>query len=230
MRLEVLEAPPGGPPAAGSENDDGGDGRFRALLRADEWNSLSAAIRRRFSKHLANGATVVYAGEMLETRMSRAGWWLVQAARLIGGPLPLRCNKHVPAVVTVTEDRASRGQVWTRLYGRHGGFPQVIHSCKRFAGATGLEEYVGYGVVMTLTVEAREGALIFRSKDYVFELFGRRLILPRWFTPGATVVTHAELPDGRFSFTLQVIHPRLGLLMRQMAIFREVAPCGNSGA
>jgi len=35
-------------------------------------------------------------------------------------------------------------------------------------------------------------------------------------------VTHAELPDGRFAFTLQVIHPRLGLLIRQMAMFREV--------
>jgi hypothetical protein len=100
----------------------------------------------------------------------------------------------------------------------------VIHSCKRFAGPTGLEEYVGYGVGMTLTVDAREGALIFRSKAYFVELFGRRLTLPRWLTPGATLVTHAELPDGRFAFTLQVIHPRLGLLIRQMAIFREVEP------
>jgi hypothetical protein len=32
-----------------------------------------------------------------------------------------------------------------------------------------------------------------------------------------------ELPDGRFAFTLQVIHPRLGLLIRQMAMFRDVS-------
>jgi hypothetical protein len=36
-------------------------------------------------------------------------------------------------------------------------------------------------------------------------------------------VTHAELPDGKFSFTLQVVHPRFGLLIRQMAMFHEVA-------
>jgi len=100
----------------------------------------------------------------------------------------------------------------------------VIHSSKRFAGPTGLEEYVGRGVGMTLKVYVREGALIFRSQDYFFELLGRRVILPKWLCPGALSVTHAELPDQKFSFTLQIIHPRLGLLVRQMAIFREVAP------
>jgi hypothetical protein len=35
---------------------------------------------------------------------------------------------------------------------------------------------------------------------------------------------HAEVADGRFSFTLQIFHPRLGLLVRQMALFREIEP------
>jgi hypothetical protein len=210
-----------------------GDLRFRALMTEEEWFSLPLAIRRRFSKRLAGGQTIVYAGEILESWTSRAGWWLAQAARLIGGPLPLTRDtqvrsarvptKRVASVVTVTEDMASGGQIWTRLYARRKGFPQVIHSSKRFAGPTGLEEYVGRGVGMTLTIYAREGALVFRSKNYFLELFGRRLFLPAWLTPGTLYVTHAELPDGKFSFTLQIFHPRFGLLLRQMAIFREIA-------
>jgi hypothetical protein len=210
-----------------------GDLRFRALMTEEEWFSLPLAIRRRFSKRLAGGQTLVYAGEILESWTSRAGWWLAQAARLIGGPLPLTRDtqvrsarvptKRVASVVTVTEDMASGGQIWTRLYARRKGFPQVIHSSKRFAGPTGLEEYVGRGVGMTLTIYAREGALVFRSKNYFLELFGRRLFLPAWLTPGTLYVTHAELPDGKFSFTLQIFHPRFGLLLRQMAIFREIA-------
>jgi hypothetical protein len=201
-----------------------GDLRFRALMSENDWASLPIAIRRRFSKRLAGGATIVYAGEVLETWMSRAGWWLAQAARLVGGPLPLTRNAHVPSVVTVTEEKATGGQIWTRLYGRRHGFPQVIHSSKRFSGPTGLEEYVGRGIGMTLTVYARENALIFRSKDYFFQLFGRRYMLPHWLCPGAMYVTHAELPDNKFSFTLQLFHPRLGLLIRQMAMFQEVRP------
>jgi uncharacterized protein DUF4166 len=201
-----------------------GDLRFRALMPDDQWTALPPAIRRRFSKRLAGGATAVFAGEVLETWMSRSGWCLAQVARIFGGPLPTSRCVHLPSVVTVTEERATCGQIWTRLYARRTGFPQVVHSSKRFAGPTGLEEYVGRGLGMTLTLDAREGVLIFRSKDYFLQLFGHRVFLPRWLSPGALYVTHAELPDGKFSFTLQIIHPRLGLLIRQMAIFQEVEP------
>ncbi len=38
----------------------------------------------------------------------------------------------------MTEDGASGGQFWTRMYGRLRGLRQVIHSSERFAGPTGL--------------------------------------------------------------------------------------------
>jgi len=199
-----------------------GDFRFRALLRERDWSSLPEAIRRRFSKRLPHGAAIVYAGEVLETRMSLAGWLVAQALRLVGAPLPTARCAHVPSVVTVTEDKASGGQIWTRIYARRHGFPQVVHSSKRFAGPSGLEEYVGYGVGMALDLLVREGALIFRSRNYFVQMFGRRFVLPAWLCPGELTVIHAEVPDGRFSFTLQLKHPRFGLMLRQMALYREL--------
>ena len=139
-------------PAPNTGNDQLGDLRFRALIPDADWANLPLPIRRRFTKRLAGGKTVVFVGEVIETQMSRAGWWLAQAARLIGGPLPLSREAHAPSVVTVSEDIACAGQHWTRLYARRNGFPQVVHSSKRFAGPTGLEEYVGCGVGMALTI------------------------------------------------------------------------------
>src|SRR5882672_5826314 len=201
-----------------------GDLRFRALMSENDWASLPLAIRRRFSKRLAGGATAVYAGEVLETQMSRAGWWLAQAARLIGGPLPLSREAHTPSVVTVTEDIATSGQHWTRLYARRSGFPQVVHSSKRFAGPTGLEEYVGCGIGMALTIHVEDRALVFRAAHYFLQVGPFRLRLPAWLTPGALTVTHAELGDGRFLFTLDITHPRLGRLICQTAAFQEAHP------
>jgi hypothetical protein len=53
---------------------------------------------------------------------------------------------------------------------------------------------------------------------------GRRIALPAFLTPGALTVTHTELGGGWFAFTLDVVHPRLGLLIRQAAKFRENTP------
>jgi uncharacterized protein DUF4166 len=205
-------------------HDDLGDLRFRALMTEADWTALPLPIRRRFSKRLANGRTAVYVGEVLETHMSRAGFLLAPVLRLIGAPLPISRDAHVPSVVTVTEDVAAQGQHWTRLYARRSGFPQIIHSSKRFAGPTGLEEYLGFGVGMALTLHVEGVALIFRAAGYFLQVLGRRLALPRWASPGALSVTHAELGDGRFLFELELIHPRLGLLVRQTTAFREGEP------
>src|SRR5580692_1933910 len=195
---------------AGPPSDDSlGDLRFRALLSDDDWAALPLAVRRRFSKRLAGGRTVVYAGEVLETRMSGSGWCLAQMARLIGGPLPTSRDVNMPSVVTVTEDVATGGQIWTRLYARRNGFPQIIHSAKRFAGPTGIEEYLGRGFGMALRIGVCDGALEFRSDSYFLAFFGRRLRLPNWLSPGIMTVTHAERGEGRFEFTLEVRHPRL---------------------
>jgi hypothetical protein len=215
---------PGSPPARGRAECELGDLRFRALMGEAEWMSLPATIRRRFSKRLAGGATVVYVGEVIETKMSRAGWLLAQVARLIGGQLPISRDGHTPSCVTVTEDIAAQGQHWTRLYARRAGFPQVVHSSKRFAGPTGLEEYVGCGVGMALTIHAEAGALIFRAAHYFVQIGRFRLRLPRWLSPGALTVTHAERGDGRFLFKLELVHPRLGSLIQQTAAFTEAHP------
>jgi hypothetical protein len=209
--------------AVATPSPDLGDPRFRALLSAADWALLPAPIRRRFSKRLAGGESIVYRGQVVETKLSAAGFWLAQAARLVGGPLPLSRDSGVAAVVTVTEDAATKGQHWTRLYVRRGGFPQVIHSSKRFAGPTGLEEYVGAGLSMALKVRVEAGALVFHSAGYFVNLLGLRLELPSWLTPGALSVAHRELGNGRFLFELELRHPRLGELIRQTATFDETA-------
>jgi hypothetical protein len=199
------------------------DLRFRTLLSDDDWKRLPPATRRRFSKRLADGSTAVYVGEVIEISFTRTGWWLAQLARLIGGPLPTSTDTHVPSIVTVTEDAASSGQIWTRIYARRNGFPQVIHSSKRFAGPTGLEEYLGFGVGMALRIVVDGEALLFRSAGYFLQAGRLKFSLPAFLTPGALTVTHTDLGGGEFRFALEVVHPRFGMLVRQSAVFKEAA-------
>jgi hypothetical protein len=197
------------------------DLRFRVLLGEAGWNRLPPAVRDRFSKRLRPGMAVTYAGRITESRRNAAGQVLAQLCRAIGAPLPLNDDLGAAAVVTVTEDGAAGGQFWTRMYNRTHGFPQVIHSSKRFAGPTGLEEYLGGGFGIALAVSADETALHFHSRHYFLALGPVRLRLPAWLEPGALTISHIDQGDGGFSFVLDLRHPLLGGMLRQVGLFRE---------
>jgi hypothetical protein len=197
------------------------DPRFRRLVGTDGWAQLPPTVQRRFSKRITAANLTVFRGTIIETRLSAAGWLLAQLTRLIGAPLPLHRDAGVAAAVAVSEDGHSGGQCWTRIYARHHGFPQVIHSAKRFAGPTGLEEYLGAGVGMALTVNADVDGLVFVSDHYFLRLGTVRFRLPRWLSPGTTRVEHRDRGDGAFAFDLEVRHPVLGVLVSQHALFRD---------
>jgi hypothetical protein len=210
-------------PETNEESQQLGDLRFRALLTAEEWALLPAAVRRRFSKRLAHGATAIYCGRVTAFHASRAGRLLARVLRIVGAPLPLFDDVDVPTVVTVSEDARNGGQNWSRLYANRSGFPQVIHSSKRFAGPTGLEEYIGCGVSMALRVHAEPRGLRFESAGYALRLGWLRMPVPAWLSPGDLTVTHYECEADRFTFEMTLRHRRLGLLMRQTAVYGDVA-------
>lgn len=197
------------------------DTRFRRLIPVDEWNKLPERVRQRFSTRLGRQTVALYRGKIVDTRHSRIGWLLAQMCRVIGGPLPLYPDAEVPAVVVVSEDEPGGGQCWTRIYHRKGGFPQVIHSAKRFAGPTGLEEYLGRKIGMALRVEAEADGLVFRSDHYFVMIGSRRMRLPHWIGPGRTTVRHRDLGEGAFAFELELHHPILGRLVYQHAEFHD---------
>jgi Domain of unknown function (DUF4166) len=198
------------------------DHRFRKLVGKAEWDALPPAVRKRFSKRLTGGATAVYAGCVKQFRFSRIGRLLAQALRLVGAPLPLFDHVDVPTVVTVTEDVSTGGQIWTRAYSNRSGFPQVIHSAKRFSGPTGLEEHVGCGISMLLKVVAEPRGIVFKSAGYQLKLGRLRLPIPRLLSPGEVTVTHMATDCERFIFEMTLHHPVLGELIYQSAEYGDV--------
>lgn len=205
-------------PSISSNPDD----RFSKLVGRKAWQGLCPAVRKRFGKRLNGGASVTYQGRVVSMRMNVVGRLLATAARIIGAPLPYDLSSiDQPAVVTVTEDIAGSGQFWIRQYGRGAGFPQVVHSSKRFAGATGLEEYIGYGIGMALNVGVEGPDLLFKSDHYFVQIFGHRIRIPRLLSPGALIIGHHDMGHGQFRFSLDLNHRLFGQLIYQDAIFND---------
>jgi hypothetical protein len=196
------------------------DSRLRALV-GEGWHSLPLAVQRRFSKPWTPGETRLYRGRVVETRLSRAGWIYAELARIVGAPLPTDDGATGPSTVSVAENAKIGGQVWTRIYPKLAGFPQVVHSAKRFRGPTGLEEYVGCGLSMDLDVHAADGSLVFSSRRYVWQWGRLRLTIPEWLAPGAMTIVHTQDTADEFSFTLTLDHPLFGRILTQRALYRD---------
>jgi hypothetical protein len=220
-RLTPIPASTESTPFSSSSAGSGAVETRFARLAGTSWTQLPAPIRRRFSRHLAEGQRIVYLGDVAATHMTIVGRLVAQLARLVGAPLPLESGGCVPVTVIVTGSERLGGQVWTRIYERARGFPQVIQSVKRFGGATGLEEIVARGVGMRLRLSVRDRALVFRSAGYFIRCLGVQLSLPIWLTPGVIEVVHREESSGRFSFSLSVTHSLAGHVIDQLAFFRE---------
>ena len=199
----------------------GRNGAFRILVGESAWRQLPRAVQRRFDRLLAPGESALYVGEVASTELTSIGWLWAQAARFLGAPLPLRVLSRSAAAVVVTADSNDHTQLWTRIYHEAGRLPQVVRSMKSFAGPTGLEERVGGGVGMALTVSVEARALVFRSVGYFWRCGRLRVPLPRWLTPGCIEVVHREERAGQFSFTLSVVHPWFGRIVHQIAFFRD---------
>ena len=76
---------------------------------------------------------------------------------------------------------------------------------------------------MALRLSVEDGILCFHSDRYFLSLFGRRLPLPGWLSPGRMTIAHEDLGGGGFAFTLDLTHPRAGNLIRQVIHFADPA-------
>lgn len=187
-----------------------------ASLLGPAWSELPVRTRARFG---VEREMVCYHGRVVVSDYTLLGRLFRQVARLVGSPLPFDDTIGPATVVVMATGRGSSS--WTRVYRRNAGRAQAIRSVKRFEGPTGLEEHLGAGLCMALRVHVEHASLVFESAGYSWALGSLRIPLPSWLTPGRLVVRSTELAAPCFRFCLTLNHPRLGVVLRQEAIFED---------
>lgn len=188
-----------------------------ALVGAAGWARLPQAVQRRFGTAHAD---VVYHGHM-DLRCSRIGHLHALAARLFGGPLTRINADDVPTEVRV-HDNGRGGVVWERRFHGQGGHGvRMVRSTKELGPDGGLRERTDGGLSMSLDVFEEGGALVFRSRRFWLVLGWLRIPVPAWLTPGVCRVTHTDLGQGLFRFTLSMVHPLWGETFHQTGVFAD---------
>lgn len=193
-----------------------------ALLGTQAWLRLPAAVRRRFA---IGHADALYEGTM-DLHASTIGRAFAALSRLLGSPLTGVRRNGVPCSVRV-HGNARGGVVWERRFAMGRGHGPVVRSTKELGPDGRLFERTDGGLGMVLSVFEHQGSLVFESRRYHFVLGRWRLPVPSWLTPGVCRVTHTDLGEGRFRFTLDMTHFLWGRTFHQSGVFTDPAPAAK---
>lgn len=199
---------------------DGPD--FEAMVGPFGWRRLHPEVRRRFSH--GHASAVTYPGRLAVAR-NWAGLAFALAAKFLGGPLPAAQAADAATIVCVRSN-GQGGVVWERwLEIRKDRPPLRIASTKQTDESGRLLECVEGGLGMVLRVYEQAHGLVFESQSYFLTLFGRRIPLPHWLTPGVCKVEHHHVADGQFRFGMNVTHRLFGQTFSQTGIFHDGQDC-----
>jgi len=183
----------------------------------DQWAELASDIQQRFASQLCRKT---YVGKMRYVHLSKIGWVLAKLTRLIGRPLAQSTGRHIPTRVEVFYNAAKQGMMWERWYDFGGTNQECVCSTKCISLNDQLSEHLGGGFSMSLRTRVINGALYFESDEYYWTGLGRCWKLPRWLSPGRTLVFQKSLKNNRFQFYLSVVHPWFGRLITQSGVFK----------
>lgn len=197
-----------------------------ALVGADGWARLPAAVRRRFGP---GHGDALYAGRMA-LRCSPVGRAFAALSRLFGSPLSGATADAVPTSVRVHDDGRG-GMVWARHFHTAGdAAPHVVRSTKEQDAHGGLVERTDGGLSMALAVFEERGTLVFESRRFALIVGRLRLPVPALLTPGTCRVVHTDLGDGLFRFDLDMVHPLWGHTFHQSGVFADPVVASDGSA
>lgn len=197
---------------------------FKKIL-GSEWLRLHPDIQARFDKNPLPGKPLRYCGELSELTCSRLGRVLGYLTMpLIDGALMPYNDAHFPVDIEVYSKENCAHIFKQRIYRLNQRRPVQFTSYMAESSKGEVLEYVGMGLGMKLVLDVRDGNLHFESDGYFWEVFGVRIPLPAWLTPGKTFLCHRNNSPVQFDIRIEIRHPLFGTTFTQAGVFREAAP------
>ena len=197
---------------------------FKKIL-GSEWLRLHPDIQARFDKNPLPGKPLRYRGELSELTCSRLGRVLGYLTMpLIDGALMPYNDANFPVDIEVYSKENCAAIFKQRIYRLNRRKPVQFTSYMAESSKGEVLEYVGMGLGMKLVLDVRDGNLHFESDGYFWDVFGVRIPLPAWLTPGKTFLCHRNNNPAQFDIRIEIRHPLFGTTFTQAGVFREVAP------
>lgn len=177
---------------------------------SDRWDELASIVQRHYDIAPGRSSKIQIRGTMDEVYHSMIAKLFLIPGRLLGALVPYK-GKQIPTqVINWTLAENNKAMFWHRTLEFPGKPPLIFASHMEYVGDNEIIEYVRYGVGIRMAMSVEQGALVFKSKGYVWKLGKRMIPIPAWLILGdATIIEKAET-DEQFYINFTMTHPLFG--------------------
>jgi len=176
----------------------------------DNWTQLADIVKQHYEITPGASSELTIEGVMDEVYHSTIAKLFLLPGRIFGALVPYK-GRNIPTSVRnwTTEDN-NKAMFWHRTLDFPDKPPLIFSSRMEHIKGDEIIEYVRFGMGIRMSISVDNGALVFNSKGYVWNIGGIRLPIPAWLILGDARIIEKATAGNKFYINFEMIHPLMG--------------------
>jgi len=175
-----------------------------------DWDGLADIVKQHYEITPGEPSSMVLKGVMTEVYHSAMARLFLLLARMFGALVPYK-GQYLPTEVrNWTSDMNNKAMYWHRTLDFPNKSPVIFASRMEHIKDNEIIEYVRYGLGIRMSMSVDDGALVFNSKGYVWNIAGIRIPIPAWLIMGEGKIIEKAIAADKFYINFEMIHPLFG--------------------
>ncbi len=175
-----------------------------------KWNELDDIVKQHYEISPGTSSEMTIKGVMDEVYHSNIAKLFLLPGKIFGALVPYKGRNISTKVRNWTTEDNNKAMFWHRTLDFPKKPPLIFASRMEHIKDDEIIEYVRYGMGIRMAMSVDDGALVFNSKGYVWEIAGVRIPIPTWLILGNAKIIEKATAADKFYINFEMVHPFFG--------------------
>lgn len=189
----------------------------RAL--GEHWDELDDIVKQHYEITPGESSEMLIKGVMDEVYHSSIAKIFLLPGRIFGALVPYKGRNISTQVRNWTSVDNDKAMFWYRTLYFPKKSPLIFASRMEHIEDNEIIEYVRYGMGIRMKISVDDGALVFKSKAYVWTIGGISISIPTWLILGDAKIIEKATAADKFYIYFEMKHPLFGKTFSYSGVF-----------
>jgi hypothetical protein len=180
------------------------------MALGENWELLDDIVKQHYEMAPGTTSSMTIHGSMDKVFHSNIAKLFLLPGRIFGALVPYRGSDISTEVKNWTRKDNTKAMFWHRTLQFPGKPLAEFSSRMEYSNGDEIIEYVKYGLGIRMRMSVDDGALVFRSAGYVWDIGLARIPIPTWAILGDSKITERAVSEDEFYIDFNMVHPLFG--------------------